>query len=338
MSDQTSVPVTEASQIGEARRVSARLAHAAGFDASELGRVTLVATELATNLARYGKGGRILVQSLLSAEGTTIEILAIDTGPGMADVPRCLQDGYSTGGTSGNGLGGVRRMSTRFDIYSAEGRGTVVMARIGGAQPSPASPRFRWGVVSLPAPNEQVCGDSWRVAERGREIAVMVADGLGHGPLAAEAAERAAVTFDRYAFEDPRIVVEQAHRALVGSRGAAIALARVSDGSTVHYAGMGNISSTLVNHERSTGMVSQNGTIGVQIRKVQQMQYSWPKRGLLVMHSDGLTSRWSFDAYPGLSGRHPAVIAGVLARDFARGRDDATVLVVGDGESEGVHA
>jgi hypothetical protein len=56
--------------------------------------------------------------------------------------------------------------------------------------------------------------------------------------------------------------------------------------------------------------------------------HAWPEHGLLVMHSDGLTGRWTLDRYPGLLVRHPALVAAVLYKDFLRGRDDATVVVV----------
>ena len=74
-------------------------------------------------------------------------------------------------------------------------------------------------------------------------------------------------------------------------------------------------------------MVSYNGTVGHEVRKIREFTYLWPKGGLLVMHSDGLGTQWRLDRYPGLIARHPSLIAGVLYRDFNRGRDDVTVLV-----------
>ncbi len=62
-------------------------------------------------------------------------------------------------------------------------------------------------------------------------------------------------------------------------------------------------------------------------RKFQEFAYPFPKGATLVMHSDGLISRWTLDAYPGLAAHDPALVAGVLYRDFQRGRDDVTVLV-----------
>ena len=328
LAPQVAIGVSESSQAGEARRVATRMAEAIGFDEQARSSVAIVVTELATNLARHARDGRLLFQALDLSGGRTMEILSVDGGPGMIDVQRCLQDGYSTAGTPGNGLGAVRRLSSVFDVHSTPGTGTVVLSRLcrpaNGA--GSAAARHEFAAISIPAPREQVCGDAWRIAERDGACAVLVADGLGHGPLAAEAATRAAAVFDQTPFDDATDLIERAHRALSGTRGAALAVARLDAG--VRYTGIGNISGVLAGGERSRGLASQNGTVGLQIRKVQSFDYEWPPRGVLVMHSDGLSSRWLLDTYPGLAQRHPAVIAGVLWRDFGRGRDDATIVVV----------
>jgi hypothetical protein len=221
----------------------------------------------------------------------------------------------------------VRRLSALFDICSAPS-GTAIVSRIGpGAAVGPGAGGFEWAGISLPAPGETVCGDSWRVAEAGGECAVMVADGLGHGPLAAEAAARAAGVFDATPFEDAVALIDRAHRALAGSRGAALAVARI--GGALRYAGVGNIAGLLNGGERPRGLASQNGTVGLQMRKPLVLDYPWPPQGRLVMHSDGLSHRWTLESYPGLALRHPALAAAVLWRDHARGRDDATIVVVG---------
>jgi hypothetical protein len=119
------------------------------------------------------------------------------------------------------------------------------------------------------------------------------------------------------------------HRILSGSRGAAVACAELRPQDLkIDYAGVGNISGAVVAAERSRGMVSHNGTLGVKLLRNQQFEYEWPKGSLVVMHSDGLSARWNLAVYPGLHlHHHPGVIAGVLYRDFVRRRDDATVVV-----------
>jgi anti-sigma regulatory factor (Ser/Thr protein kinase) len=326
---QAAVSVTEPNQAGEARRVAVRLAESIGLDERARGEVAIVATELATNLARYARHGRMLIQALQLPAGPTLELLSIDGGPGMTDVSACLRDGYSTGGTPGNGLGAVRRLSSVFDIYSTPA-GTVILSRIRRAAPISAAGDYEWGSISQPAPHETACGDAWRIALQDGSLAVMVCDGLGHGPLAAEAAGRAVAVFAAHPFQDAAALIERAHPALNGSRGAAMAVATIGAGG-VRYAGVGNIAAVLSGGERPRGLPSQNGTVGAQMRRVQALEYDWPAGGRLFMHSDGLTNRWTLDSYPGLASRHPAVQAAVIWRDCVRGRDDATIVVIGRG-------
>ena len=322
--------VVESSQVGQARRAAIRLAELSDFPEQARGEVAVVATELATNLARYGRAGQFFLQPIVDAGDAAIQLLAIDSGPGIADVQRSLEDGVSTGGTAGTGLGAVRRMSHQFDIYSTEGRGTVVMSRVGRKKTrKQRAAGFQCATISTAAPGESVSGDAWRIAEQDGQLAVMVADGLGHGVLAADAADRAAAVFDESPMmHPPAAYCENAHRALVGSRGAALACAHVSLDGHVTYASVGNIMGTVVNGDTARGLPSQNGTVGVQMRRVHTFEADLPERGVLVMHSDGLTNRWSTGAYVGLWARHPAVIAGVLYRDCLRGRDDATIVVI----------
>lgn len=328
MAGQVCLPVTEASEVGMVRRAAVRLAESVGLPAHKCSDAGIIATELATNLARHAQGGRVFLQAFTSAGDTWCELLAVDAGPGVADLHRCLQDGYSSGGTSGIGFGAIRRLSDEFDAFSTEGRGTVVLSRL-RREPASLTPVFRFGAVAVSAPGETVCGDAWRVVEDGQQLAVLVADGLGHGPLAAEAADLAATVFEQDPFISDGDFYTRAHGRLRGTRGAAVARALVHARGTVDFAGVGNIASSLVGGERGRGLPSQNGTVGAEMRRqVAGLHYDWPPHGVLLMHSDGLTSRWSLDTYPGLLVRHPAVIAAVLLRDFLRGRDDATVVAV----------
>lgn len=328
MAMQVRVPVTESSQVGEARRAALRLAHPLPLTESRRADIALVATELATNLARHAQGGQLLLQTIRSNGAEFFELLSIDSGPGIADLHRSMQDGYSTGGTAGTGLGAIRRLSDEFDAFSTPGKGTVIVSRVRTDTDTTALP-FVIGATCLPAPREEVCGDTWRVAGRGHDLAVMVADGLGHGPNAEEASALAARVFDRDPFVDDAPFYETAHAHLSRSRGAAVARAIVRASGEVQYAGVGNIAGTLIGPDTSRGLASQNGTVGAEKhRSILSQRHPWPSRGLLLMHSDGISTRWSLDAYPGLLLRHPATVAAVIARDFSRGRDDATTVVV----------
>lgn len=313
--------IEDESQVGEARRDAQRLAMAYGLDATLTGRVAIAATELGTNLIRHGGGGQLLMQPLQAGSGEAIELLAIDRGRGMTDVNRCLNDGYSTGGTCGTGLGAVRRLSSEFDIHSVPGEGTIVMSRIGTSAAS------RFGAISIAVKGEVECGDGWALAHVADAISVMVVDGLGHGSLAAAAAESAQECFAATAGAMPRAVLERAHRSLSSTRGAAAAVARIA-GPNLSYAGVGNINGYIVGGDRAQGLVSHNGTLGLTLTRLQQFEYERSAPSLLVMHSDGLSARWDLRNNAPLLARHPAVIAAVLFRDHARVRDDATVVVL----------
>src|SRR5262249_55932828 len=120
-----------------------------------------------------------------------------------------------------------------------------------------------------------------------------------------------------------------AHAALRATRGAALAISEIDQiKQQVRFCGVGNVAGIVLMATGNRGLASHNGVVGHEIRKIQEFTYPWTDEALLVLHSDGLASRWSLDAYPGLVGRHVSVIAGVLYRDFSRGRDDVTVMVV----------
>lgn len=305
------------SSIGEVRRAAMGLARELAFDETHVGRCALVATELATNLLRHAGGGELLLQRV----GSQVEAISIDRGPGIADLSRAMSDGFSTGGSAGEGLGAVKRASSEFDLHSQPGAGTVVMSRVG------ALPALRFGVVCVPLRGEQGCGDSWMLAHGASGTACCVVDGLGHGVLAAESAQAMTGGFQDAPLDAPAAQMERGHRRLAGLRGAAAACARRS-GAALSYCGVGNIHGHLIDATQSQGLVSHSGILGTQARRLQQFEYTASSGSLLVMHSDGLSARWSLAQHEGLYGRHPAVIAGVLYRDHGRPRDDATVLVV----------
>jgi anti-sigma regulatory factor (Ser/Thr protein kinase) len=319
--------VSDASQVGEARRVVAAAARRLGLDATRAGRLAIIATEAAGNLLKHATVGELLLSQLAGGSRAALEIVALDRGPGIADVGRALRDGYSTTGTPGTGLGAIRRLSDEFDLYSSRARGTAVLSRVYLGGP-PASPALQAGAICVPKPREEVSGDAWAVQDRPRGARVLVADGLGHGPEAHRAARVAVATFQGET-GGPAAVVEACHLALRSTRGAALAVAEVDVAEgRVRFAGVGNVTGAIVGGGRRQNMVSVNGTAGQGTLKVRELEYTWWPGSLLVMASDGLGTRWSLEEYAGLAARHPALVAGVLYRDHARGRDDVTVVAV----------
>lgn len=328
------VAVSEASQVAECRRSATSIADRAGLGQEASGRVALVATELATNMIKHGSGGTMLVGLSEEASGNGVDLIALDQGRGMTNVEACLRDGYSSAGTAGQGLGAVIRSANHVEIASWPTVGTAILAQIRAqgvdrrdGRPRPARPAPRWGAVSIAKPGEDVCGDAWTAAEQDGIVTLCVADGLGHGPEAADASVAAVRLFHRFSKHQVGTLLDYVHGGLRATRGAAVSIGRYIAGTgKVTFAGIGNVAGLLAERGELKRMVSMPGTAGYQVRKIQTFDYPFAS-GLMILHSDGLSTSWTLARYPGVDAFHPTLIAAILYRDFGRGRDDATVLV-----------
>jgi anti-sigma regulatory factor (Ser/Thr protein kinase) len=326
------IAVADLSHVGSARRAADAVARAAALDETQRGTVNLVATEAATNLARHARDGVLLVQSTAPLGVAGVEVIAADKGPGMHDLERAFADGFTTGTTPGTGLGAIRRQADALDIYSVPGQGTILATRVFAA-PERTTPQHQLldvGVVCLPIDGETACGDGWAVAQGADRAVILLVDGLGHGPHAADAADAAIARFRTASDGTPAEIAASLHQTLRSTRGAALAVAEVvpaAEGATVRYCGVGNTVATLLSAvDAPRSLPSMNGTAGLQVRTMQEVTLPWTRGGVLVLHTDGITTRWRADAYRGILGHHPAVLAAALQRDHTRGRDDATVL------------
>ncbi|SCE83506.1 SpoIIE family protein phosphatase [Micromonospora mirobrigensis] len=308
------------------RRAAERLGMQLELGDDHVADLAIVAAELTSNLAKHAQEGTMLVRPVRRAGRAGVELVAIDSGPGMADLTVSSRDGHSTAGTLGIGLGAIARQATWFDGYSRPGRGTVFAVQVwSGAAPEPS-----WaGALTRPITGEQVSGDGYavRVAEGRRQL--LTCDGLGHGPLAASATGAALAAFRDAPAGPPGVVVQHLHRAMSHTRGAALAVAEIDrEAGVLRYAGLGNISAAVVEEgQRRRGLVSLPGIAGHQRPSVREYDYPFGPDATLVMHSDGVVDRWDLADYPGLVGRAPTVVAATLLRDAGTRRDDACVLV-----------
>jgi hypothetical protein len=237
-----------------------------------------------------------------------------------------MEDGFSSAGTAGQGLGAIARQSTSFEIYTRHGGGTAIIATIGTAEWETRP--FEVGIVCRPVKGEIECGDGWALSQFPNRSTFMLADGLGHGTSAYAAASQAMKVFGKAAENGPIEVLQVAHAALRPTRGAAVAVADVNhETGVVRYAGVGNVAGAILSNGTSRSLVSHNGIVGAEMRKVQEFNYPWNPESMLVMNSDGIGTQWHLDKHPGLMNKSAQMIASVLYRDFQRTRDDSTVLV-----------
>ena len=319
--------VADSSQVSSTRSALQRMARDLEFSEVQAGKVAIVVTEAATNMLRHAGGGLIAARCLADEGMLGIELLAIDSGPGIESFHESARDGFSTAGSAGTGLGAMQRLADEFDVYSVPGSGTVVrMALWKDGGPAPGD--YEFGAVCTAKAGEKESGDAWALQLHPDGMTLLVADGLGHGPEASRAAYTAVDVLRRHPEQTPLRLLDLAHGALRPTRGAAVAVAGHRSGeSELTYAGVGNIAACVIDRDKKRAMVSHNGIVGQNVHKSQEYRYPWPVNALLIAHSDGLETHWDLSPHPGLATAHASIIAAVLAREHSRKRDDLVVVV-----------
>lgn len=319
------VAITDESSVGEARRKALLVAQRLEFGETRSGELALLATEVSRNVLIHGGGGQVAISAMREDSRPVARILAMDQGGGIANMAEAMADGYSTAGTMGGGMGAMKRMATSMEVFTGR-RGTIVLLEVGGGTKDQG---LRIAGLVVPYPGERFCGDAWMFHRGDERTVVLLTDGLGHGRDAAEAAQEAVATFQKRCESSPADILGYVHDSLKKTRGAVAGVAEIRPRQGVlTFAGIGNISASVVTGGASRSLVSHNGTLGMVTARIQEFQTAWTADSILVLHSDGVQSKWDLQSYSGLVMRHPAIIGAALLRDFRRQRDDASVVVV----------
>lgn len=314
--------------VGSVRRASIHLASHLGFTEERAAEVGIVASELTSNVWRHAGEGNVALRTVLGNGVAGVQLIAIDRGPGMADVRQSGTDGHSTRGTLGIGLGAIERLSTSLAVSSHPGAGTVVVATLWPADHRPGDDEVDLAALTRPIEGEQVCGDAVAGRRLDGHLVVTVADGLGHGPLAAAASTEAVHAFQDTASTDPAALLGAMHSRLGHTRGAAVAVASIDPQFTrMRFAGIGNIGAFLDDGEQRRSALSQPGIIGHHATQARVVDFRLTEQTVVVLHSDGIREGFNLRHLPGLAGRPAAVIAATVLRDAGSRPDDAAVLV-----------
>ncbi|AYN37960.1 phosphatase [Streptomyces dangxiongensis] len=333
------VPVHDSTRVRDARTAAQEACAEAGLDPARTAASELVATELATNLLRHAGGGQMVVNLVASpaGAGTSVQVFSLDHGPGFADAETVLRDGCSTAaGSLGAGLGSCLRSANAFHLYSLPGRGTVATARI---DPEPgtggtAVPPVPAGGITTALSQADVCGDAWGWVRSGGLVTLLLADGLGHGPKAAHASTAAKAELRRAAHLPPAEILRRLHVALRPTRGPAVTVAQVdTDRAELSLAGVGNVAARVRTGDGWASHVAQPGIVGAYFpAHVPVRRLPWRRDSLLVVHSDGLPSRWTPPEDPRLLAHDPSVVAAAILREAGSparpARDDTSVAVL----------
>lgn len=318
-----------------------KAAEALGFSAEKIGKLQIVVTELASNLLKFGGRNREFLWKPFNIKGTAgVEVITLDKGPGIGSVGQAMEDGFSTSGTAGEGLGAIQRQSDFFELYSQPGQGTVALARLFvNSEKGQAAQPFNFAALAVASPNESLCGDGYLIEyEPEKQIFnILILDGLGHGPGAYEAAQSAIKTYTHLPRESPSQVLKEIHQQIKKTRGAVgMALKFNFKEETLSYCGVGNIAGKTISYNNVKNLHSFNGIVGhVMSSRIHDQEIPWHKGNLLLIHSDGLTSRWNISQYERIHRHDLAILAACLYRDHKRGNDDTTIIISKYPETDG---
>jgi len=320
-----------------ARSEIKRIAGAVGFDAKRMAELEIIIAEITSNIVKHTTSGGELLIKVLQDDRDGLEIIAIDNGPGVSNIAKMLEDGVSSTNTLGQGLGAIRRLADQFDIYSIKGWGTVLLARIFKERNTVSKKKnIEAGIIMVAKEGETECGDNYQFYIRGNQLKFALSDGLGHGKNAAIAARESLLAFKQNIVLPPNEQIKRIHECIKKTRGAVMNITHI-DLTTKQavYCGVGNIASRIQSAAKYKSCISYNGIVGHSIpTTLNNHVMLWNKHDLLIIHSDGLSSRWDLQKYPSVTLRDRSIIAAVLYKDFFRKTDDVTIAVLGQNRSK----
>lgn len=306
------------------------LATEAGLKASRINELDLIVAEMTSNLYKYGTDGEILAGTFANGGNPYIEVISLDSGPGIAHPAKMLMDGVSTSNTLGHGLGSIKRLSDNFDIYSQLGWGTIVLSRV-FSKPEKATtgPGLIIQPIVVSKPGESVSGDGFVVKRTDRYVKMMLADGLGHGPEANRAVCEAAAAFRVFPDYSPSETLRFMHTAIKKTRGAVINIVGYEYGTKEWTsAGIGNISLRVNGPVAVKNHLSYNGIVGHNIpTTINNQCYSGDQFNQVMLCSDGMKSRIDPARYPQMYKYDIGILAAAIYKDYARKSDDMSVVI-----------
>jgi len=188
--------------------------------------------------------------------------------------------------------------------------------------------RMEFGIVYRPKSGRSVSGDAYLIKEEEEATLICLVDGLGSGEGAAEAAQAAIGCVEVNGTLSLSDIMAKCHQALKGTRGAVIALTRISFvESTVTFVGVGNIGI----HVRSTAPIkpiSKNGIVGYRLPRLKEFAYPYTPGDIFVLHTDGISNRFTLDNAMWMQeAQDVQTLADEIAQNFGKENDDLTVII-----------
>lgn len=325
-----SYKIEDRSYLSYIKREIHNLVLAGGFSSQKIGEVDIIVAELTSNLIKFANEGELLYRTGNDDKGSFFEIYCLDNGKGIRNLAKMMQDGMSSSNTLGQGFGAIERLSYNSMVYTVPDWGTVVYSRVYRDQVNaiPVKAPFDFGAVQVCCPGEKVCGDGYAVKKFADGYQFFMGDGLGHGTHANEAVNEAIKAFNDCREKSPVEVIRYIHLNVKKTRGLVATIAYLDYKTQKWYiCGVGNISTSLYTGLACKNYTPYNGIMGHNIpRTLNDSVQDLSKYQTLIMHSDGLRTRWNLKDMPGLLKHDAGMISAVLYKDNARNNDDMSVF------------
>jgi anti-sigma regulatory factor (Ser/Thr protein kinase) len=321
------IRVVDEASVSLVREAVRRHGAAQGLATEASEALAAAASEVAHNQRKHARGGSVGVRDVTRTGVPGVEVVAADQGPGLADPAAVFRDAPRTTGSGlGVGLAAAYRLAGELDIDVRRGEGTCVWLR----RFAEAVPRQEIAILARPCRGETVLGDHAAFRRDDEALELAVVDGLGHGPLARDAADVAIATWRAHAGDAPLELVAACDRDLETTRGAVMSVARF-DARTrlLEHAGAGNISTRIHRPGASRAFIGTARVLGARQRSVRiaSESASLGSDSLVLLFTDGLTTRTDLNGQQELMRQPPLVVASELLARFGREDDDALVLV-----------
>lgn len=325
-----SYPIEERSYISFIKREIHNLVKQS-FSETKTAEIDIIISELTSNIIKHAAKGELLYKLTITETGSTFEVICIDNGSGIKDVAHSMQDGVSTTGTLGQGLGATERLSSLFQLYSQTGWGTIAYSKVTTCtQPLEFDPRLVIRALLVCKPGENVCGDGYAIKRDEGSSYIFLGDGLGHGEHAHEASRKGAQYFLQTVDKDPIDILKGMHFDLKKTRGLVGTVAVLDhEARKWRIFGIGNIATRINQGMMIKNYTPYNGIVGLNIpntttaTEIEKEKYQY-----LIMCSDGIKTKWDMSKYPYILKHDPIILAAAIYKDHARQTDDMSVIVV----------
>jgi anti-sigma regulatory factor (Ser/Thr protein kinase) len=316
--------------LSKLRAVSRRMGY------SEVARehMELVCKEMVTNQTKYAGGAGLVQIWELRHPVPAIDLFAIDFGPGITNLPAAMEDGYTTSGTMGKGLGAIRRLANESEFYTvpagvaadAPWHGTAVWARF-YAKGGPEVDSFQIGRYLRAYHDGPHNGDCLGVHGGRGHLRWLHMDGLGHG-VEAESTVSGLCDLSDQAAGLQDFMADLSDR-LRGSRGAVALTGEVdAAGQGARICGVGDMNAYLICNGDRRNITFSPGVLGHAHRSFEETTVGFPPHALLITCSDGIRRNWALSSFPSLWRLHPQLIALLLGQVLGRGNDDKSLFAI----------